>query len=67
MTTRTRHADDLIDALIEAIETASAPWQKPWRTDDRLPENLVTGRAYRGRNLLMLATIGAARRYSDHR
>ena len=67
MDTRARHADDLIDALIETIETSSAPGQKPWRTADRLPENIATGQPYHGGNLLMLVATSAIKGYTDHR
>ena len=62
-----KHADDLIEMLATAIEAGTAPWQKPWRCDAKLPENLVTGRTYTGRNLLMLITAGAIADYNDHR
>ena len=62
-----KHADDLIEMLATAIEAGIAPWQKPWRCDAKLPENLVTGRTYTGRNLLMLITAGAIADYNDHR
>ena len=61
------HADDLIETLVEGIEAQSAPWQTPWKCDGRLPTNLVTGKTYSGRNLLMLATTTAVKGYADHR
>ena len=54
-----KHADDLIDMLATAIEAQSAPWQKPWKCDARLPANLITSKVYTGRNLLMLTTVRA--------
>ena len=62
-----KHADDLIEMLTTAIEAQSAPWQKPWKCDARLPTNLITGKVYTGRNLLMLATVRALKAYDDHR
>ncbi len=62
-----KHADDLIEMLATAIEAQSAPWQKPWKCDARLPTNLITGKVYTGRNLLMLATVRALKAYDDHR
>ena len=62
-----KHADDLIEMLATAIEAQSAPWQKPWKCDARLPTNLITGKVYTGRNLLMLATVRALKAYNDHR
>ena len=54
-----KHADDLIDMPATAIEAQSAPWQKPWKCDARLPANLITGKVYTGRNLLILTTVRA--------
>ena len=62
-----KHADDLIEMLATAIEAQSAPWQKPWKCDARLPTNLITGKVYTGRNLLMLMTVRALKAYNDHR
>ena len=62
-----QHADDLIEMLAKAIEAQSAPWQKPWKCDARLPTNLITGKVYARRNLLMLSTVGALAGYNDHR
>ena len=67
MRQRSRHADDIIDTLVAAIEAGAAPWEKPWKCDTRLPANLVTGATYNGRNLLMLATAQALTGYADHR
>ena len=62
-----KHEDDLIEMLATAIEAQSAPWQKPWKCDARLPTNLITGKVYTRRNLLMLSTAGALAGYNDHR
>ena len=62
-----KHADDLIEMLATAIEAGAAPWQKPWKFDAKLPANLMTGRTYTGRNLMMLITAAAIAGYDDHR
>ena len=67
MRPKQKHADDLIDTLIDAIEADNAPWARPWKCDDRLASNLVTGQQYHGRNLLMLVTPGTRKGYTDHR
>ena len=67
MRQRSKHADDIIDTVITAIEAGAAPWEKPWKCKTRLPANLVTGNTYRGRNLLMLTTAQALTGYADHR
>ena len=39
--------------IIEQLKNGCVPWQKPWHVTS--PKNLLTGKAYRGINLLMLA------------
>ena len=63
-----RFTDRFADAMIEAIESGVAPWQKPWKPGERLlPANAVTGRSYRGSNLMLLLTIQMLRGWRDHR
>jgi antirestriction protein ArdC len=43
------------DRIIEALEAGTGvPWKKPWAASG-MPRNLVTGREYRGMNILLLA------------
>src|SRR5262245_54432823 len=43
------------ERIIEALEAgAGIAWKKPWATS-RLPRNLMTGREYRGMNILLLS------------
>ena len=42
--------------IIEHLEKGVVPWQKPW-TDAGLPQNLVTGKHYRGINVWLLNTL----------
>ena len=67
MRQRSKHADDITDSVVTAIEAGIAPWEKPWKCEMKLPANLVTGSTYRGRNLLMLTTAQALAGYADHR
>lgn len=63
-----RFTDRFASAMLEAIEQGVAPWQQPWkRGERRLPANAVTGRSYRGSNLMMLLTIQMVRGWRDHR
>ncbi|MCY3970611.1 MAG: zincin-like metallopeptidase domain-containing protein [Acidobacteria bacterium] len=56
------------DKLIEQIKEERAPFQKPWKPGERsLPENLTTGRAYRGGNSLYLSVEAVHRGYTDNR
>ena len=54
--------------LKEQIEQGVAPWQKPWKPGERrLPENIQTGRPYRGGNSVYLSVAQTAKGYGDHR
>ena len=54
--------------LAEQIKNGTAPWQKPWKPGERrLPENLHTGKAYRGGNSVYLSVTQEAKGYSDNR
>ena len=43
--------------IIEQLEKGVVPWRQPW-TGAGAPRNLITGRAYRGLNVLLLASLG---------
>ena len=49
----------ITDRIIAQLEAGVVPWQKPWAGCE--PKNLVSGKEYRGINLVMLA--GGATRY----
>ena len=52
----------------EQIEKGVAPWQKPWKPGEkRLPENVHTGKSYRGGNSVYLSVTATAKGYSDNR
>jgi len=46
------------DQIIEALESGTIPWLKPWKdgnnADPSMPYNAATGRAYNGINVLLL-------------
>ncbi len=52
----------ITNRIIERLEAGIIPWQQPW-TEAGLPQNLVTGKAYTGINVLLLASMGFARNY----
>ena len=52
----------ITDRIIERLESGIIPWKQPW-TEAGLPQNLVTGKAYTGINLLLLASMGFPRNY----
>jgi antirestriction protein ArdC len=47
--------------ILEQLERGVVPWRKPWRAE--LPCNLVSGKAYRGLNVFLLASQGYGSRY----
>lgn len=68
--TRDIHAD-ITARICDAIESGAAKgnWLKPWATSttNGLPANASTGAAYRGINVLLLWSEGAARGYETNR
>ena len=48
---------EITEKVIEALKQGTAPWQKPWQTDET-PRNAATGRLYNGVNSLILSLIG---------
>jgi antirestriction protein ArdC len=63
MTTKTRKdvEAEVTSKVLEALESGTVPWEKPWRTAGLLPTSATTGRPYRGINtwLLSLAAFEA--------
>lgn len=45
------------EKIIELLEKGTVPWRRPWK-DGGLPRNLISGRQYRGINLLLLSFLG---------
>ena len=58
---------DVTNRIITALEQGTPPWVCPWRDGTALPSNLVTGKSYRGINILMLSIEAMARNYTDSR
>ena len=55
---------ELTDELVRLIEQGMAPWQKPWNPTAaavalQLPQNPVTGKAYRGGNSIQLMVVAS--------
>lgn len=49
--------EQVAEKLIEQLKQGTAPWQKPWQPGDpgaNIPINPVTGRRYRGINIIQL-------------
>ncbi|MCK9250793.1 MAG: zincin-like metallopeptidase domain-containing protein [Solirubrobacteraceae bacterium] len=52
------------DAILAALDRGTIPWRKPWsEIPGRTPRNAITGRSYRGVNVLLLGMAG----YDDPR
>ena len=43
----------ITDKIIAQLENGTVPWQKPWTTGG-LPRNLISGKCYRGINIMLL-------------
>lgn len=57
--------DEFASKVLNTIEEGTAPWQKPWDAGKlfELPKNHITGKEYRGANLLTTLSSG----YNDPR
>lgn len=51
-------AEIITEQIIERLEKGEIPWRKPWTplTGLHAPRNLITGKPYRGINVLLLAS-----------
>lgn len=49
--------------ILDALEQGTAPWRRPWQKISGQPANALTGRAYRGVNVVLLGLSP----YADHR
>ncbi len=49
--------------IVEMLEQGTVPWRKPWKAGATEPRNLVSGKAYRGVNVFLLASMGYASPY----
>ena len=50
------------DRIIEQLEKGKIPWRKPW-TEAGIPRNLISGKAYKGINVFLLASLGYAHNF----
>jgi antirestriction protein ArdC len=56
MATQTEIRQDITSKIVEALKAGTPPWRQPWRGDGNTgsPTNAMTGRGYRGVNILLL-------------
>ncbi len=52
----------ITDRILAALDQGTIPWRKPWKCGGA-PRNLVTGKPYRGLNILLTAMQGYASPY----
>ena len=50
----------ITERIMAALEAGRIPWQKPWNAQEGQPRNLISGKPYRGVNLLLLANEGGS-------
>lgn len=52
----------ITDKIIAKLEQGIIPWRTPW-TKAGMPQNLISGKYYRGINVMLLASLGYAQNY----
>lgn len=58
---------EVTNRIVAALEQGTPPWACPWRRGSALPNNLTTGKTYRGINVLLLAFEAMSRHFTDNR
>ena len=58
---------DVTNRIITALEHGTPPWICPWQDGTAVPSNLVTGKPYRGINILMLSIEAMSCNHADSR
>ena len=56
---------EITDSIIQELEKGATPWVKPWNAPMSADKNIVSGKAYRGINRLLLAMISGIKGYSN--
>lgn len=67
MNERTDLYQRITDKIVTALEQGTPPWVSPWGDHSAVPSNLLTGKPYRGINILMLFIEAMDRGYADSR
>lgn len=55
---------EITDSIIAELEKGATPWVKPWNAPLSADKNIVSGKAYRGINRLLLAMISGIKGYT---
>lgn len=59
---------DFAVKIVELLKRGAAPWTKPWRPGELVPQqNIKTGQAYRGGNIVRLLAEAEIRGFTDER
>jgi antirestriction protein ArdC len=53
------------EQILAALERGVVPWRQPWKGADDAPQNLATGRPYRGVNVLLLQAVRTREGYGS--
>ena len=56
---------EITDSIIAELEKGATPWIKPWNAPMGADKNVVSQKAYRGINRLLLAMVGGIKGYSN--
>jgi antirestriction protein ArdC len=55
---------EITDSIIQELEKGATPWVKPWHAPMSADKNIVSGKAYRGINRLLLAMVSGIKGYT---
>lgn len=67
MKTRRDTCTEIATRIAELLEAGVAPWRRPWSGGASMPTNALTGKPYRGINVLALFVAQLERGYADAR
>src|SRR5689334_10704264 len=65
MATQTEIREQITNRIVEALKAGTAPWRRPWSnlTNTGSPANVISGKSYRGINVLLLSLSGYQSRW----
>lgn len=59
--------EEVTNKIVAALEQGITPWKRPWKTSSEAMRNVVSDKAYRGINVMLLNIASAVGSYSDPR
>lgn len=57
--------ENITNSIIAELEKGAAPWVKPWRADNSADANVISKKAYKGINRLLLGVSSMSKGYSS--